>query len=164
MAQRGRILGYILSIVRDPHIAEDVFQDLAILVAQKSENLQDGDSFVGWLYRAARFKSLRACHDRHRFPEPLDEETLDLLDGEWEKHAEEEKNYETRQRLRHCVERLTERSRKLIRLRYGKNMSGKTLAAHMKRPVNTVYVALSRIHRSLRECMNKTPANTRVFT
>ena len=42
------LLGYVLSIVRDFHLAEDVFQDASLIVLRKGEQLQDERDFPAW--------------------------------------------------------------------------------------------------------------------
>ena len=48
-----------------------------------------------------------------------------------------------------------QRARKLVDLRYRQNVSGKEVARKLSLPVNTVYVAMSRIHRTLSECVRR---------
>ena len=157
LSQRGRLIGYITTIVRDHHLAEDVFQEVALLVIRKSDQLHDDDTFVGWLFRAARFEALNAARKRRRGPQLMDENILDLLDDHWLPQAHEDDGFERlTPALRACIEHLTERSRRLVNLRYGRGLSGKELAAKLQRPINTVYVALTRIHRTLLTCVTRT--------
>ena len=57
--------------------------------------------------------------------------------------------------LRICLEELTPRSQKIVRLRYGQGMKGAELAEVFQRPLNTIYVAVYRIHRALADCIRK---------
>ncbi len=57
--------------------------------------------------------------------------------------------------LQQCIGRLASRARQIIALRYQNKMSGDEVAARLKMKTPSVYVALGRIHRSLRDCMNR---------
>lgn len=55
--------------------------------------------------------------------------------------------------LKACLERLSPYSRRLIELRYAQGISGPQLAEAVGRKLNTIYVALTRTHRTLAECV-----------
>jgi RNA polymerase sigma-70 factor (ECF subfamily) len=55
--------------------------------------------------------------------------------------------------LAQCMKNLTPRNNELIRLRYGKALSGIEISRIMDRKVATIYQALARIHRKLRDCI-----------
>ncbi len=153
LQERAMLMGYILSIVRDHHQAEDVFQNVSLLVLKKSDLVEDAAAFPGWLRKAARFEALNAIRKEGRGPEPLDEVVLDSLEAHWK--AQDAATPVSVGVLRDCVQKLTPRARRLVELRYGENVSGLKLAEKFSQPLNTVYVALSRIHRALGECVRR---------
>ena len=153
LSSRGKAIGYISAIVGDPHLAEDVFQDVAVLTLRKADSIPSEEAFPGWLFKTARFQALNAFRKRKRMPQPLDDSVLDLLDREWIAGEGEPDNQAALDALRSCLERLTDRARRLVELRYGNEMSGQGLAESLGQPLNTVYVALSRIHRTLAKCV-----------
>jgi RNA polymerase sigma-70 factor (ECF subfamily) len=151
LGRRAMLIGYIKSIVRDPHLAEDVFQNVALLVVRKREAIPSAEAFPGWARRAARFEALAALRKRSRAPKPMGEEVLDVLDEQWS--ADETPDEERARALRGCLEKLSPKSRELVRARYAEGVDGKALAHRLGKPANTIYVALSRIHRKLAECV-----------
>jgi RNA polymerase sigma-70 factor, ECF subfamily len=153
LVHRAKLIGYIASIMCDPHLAEDVFQNVAVIALRKAETIADAGCFPGWLFKTARFEALNAMRKQRKQPQPLDEEVLDLLDSAWQIETADTDNELALNALRDCCSRLTARSRRLVELRYAENVSGKGLAESLGQPVNTVYVALSRIHKALRECV-----------
>jgi RNA polymerase sigma-70 factor (ECF subfamily) len=146
------LLGYIQAIVRDFHLAEDVFQDASLVIVKKGRELRDEREFCAWARKVARFEALNTLRKQNRTPDLLEPAMLDLVDPAWDK--DEEAGRATLA-LRDCLQRLPDRARRLIDLRYVAGLSGKALAARLNQPPNTVYVALSRIYRRLSSCVKK---------
>jgi RNA polymerase sigma-70 factor (ECF subfamily) len=152
LSHRAMLLGYITAIVRDPDLAEDVFQNVALVVLDKAGDV-DGDGFPAWARRVARLESLAALRKRRRAPELLDQSMLDLLEDHWS--AGDAAPAPARKALRECVEGLSPYARQLIRLRYAEGLSGQDVAERLNRSPNTVYVALSRTYRHLADCVER---------
>src|SRR5271157_5855723 len=147
LSQRAMLLGYIVSIVRDPDLAEDVFQNVAIVVLDKAGAVAKDEDFPVWARRVARFESLTALRQRKRAPELLDQSVLELLEDQWS--ATDATPAPARKALRECVEKLSPYARQLIRLRYVDELSALDVAERLNRSPNTIYVALSRTYRHL---------------
>jgi RNA polymerase sigma-70 factor (ECF subfamily) len=147
---RGMLLGYILSIVRDFHLAEDIFQDASIVILRKGLLLKDDNDFPPWARKVVRLEALNARRKREKGPETLEPGVLDLLDQDWSKNEGPEP---TMLALRECIEKLPPKARRLIELRYIEGIPGNALAERLNQPPNTVYVALSRIYQNLSVCV-----------
>jgi len=148
------VISYIRAIVRDYNLAEDVFQEVSILALAKRESIKDEEHFGGWIRRTARLESLAALRRQGGVPRPLSGETLDLLDKTWDERGPSDQANKI-EALRYCLEKLSPRSQWIIRLRYEQGMKGFELAEALQRPLNTIYVAVYRIHRALSECIRK---------
>lgn len=151
LAHRAMLIGYITAIVREPHLAEDVFQNVALVVLKKGQQLTDETGFPIWARKVARLEAWNAVRKQRRGPEVLDAAVLDQLEAHWD--ATDDGPSDRAEALRRCLQRLTPRARQLIELRYVKNMGGRELAERVGRPLNTVYVALSRTYRALASCI-----------
>jgi RNA polymerase sigma-70 factor, ECF subfamily len=151
---RGRLLGYIYSIVRDWNMADDIFQEVSILTLRKCDSIRDQQHFGGWVRSAARLEALNLLRRRSRSPRPMDDAVLDLLDGAWDA-ADHEMPSDQLELLRGCMEKLTDRARHLLHIRYTEGIKGEALAEVLGQPPNTVYVALSRIHQQLAKCVEQ---------
>jgi RNA polymerase sigma-70 factor, ECF subfamily len=149
LAERAMLLGYIASIVRDPHGVEDVFQDVALIVLKKRDELDDPSGFPAWARKVARLEALNAVRRRAKAPRPLDESVQDALDLRWNAGD----GGGSADALRTCLDRLSPRARLVVELRYRDDLSGQGLADRLAQPLNTVYVTLSRIHRALSDCL-----------
>lgn len=156
LSHRLGLLAYIEAIVRDTHLAEDVFQDVSSLAFQKREQIDDAVHLLKWLRRTARYRASYSMRQRHTQPMMFDDALLDEMDAQWIAAVGAAANETDRvEALRHCLGELTPNARKLIDLRYNENKSGQDLAEASGKQLNTVYVALTRIHRTLADCIRK---------
>jgi RNA polymerase sigma-70 factor (ECF subfamily) len=152
LAERGTLLGYIHSLVRDRHLAEDVFQSVMVAAISKRDEIRDREHLLGWLRTAARFEALSHIRTRAAQPAGLNESVLNLLETHWARHDAHPGSVKA-DALRRCVDLLTPNARNLLRLRYEEGVSGERLASTVGKSLNTVYVALTRIHRTLGDCV-----------
>jgi RNA polymerase sigma-70 factor (ECF subfamily) len=152
LLHRGMLLGYILAILHDAHLAEDVFQDASLVILKKGVDLKAEEDFPRWARKVVRLTAMNALRKQQRGPDLLEPTLLDSLEQEWEKDDGRDR---TTIALRECLEALPDKARRLVELRYVAGMSGNALAARLNQPPNTVYVALSRIYRNLSACVKK---------
>lgn len=152
MDERAQLAGYIRAIVGDPHCAEDVFQEVVLVVVKKGAAGVDDERFPAWVRTVARYESLTALR-RQRNHVPFDEGLLDALDARWTTAEMAEPSRPAVEALRVCLEDLSPASRRLVAARYERSRSGEEIAAELNRPVNSVYVAFYRIHKALAACI-----------
>jgi RNA polymerase sigma-70 factor (ECF subfamily) len=152
--ERVKLLAFVRAIVRDQHVAEDVFQNVSVAAIKKCAQIESHEHFVAWIRQAARYESLHELRRRDSAPVVLDINLLDLLEGSWAE-IEDQNAADQAEALRKCLSSLSPYARKLITLRYSNGKSGQKLADALGRNLNTVYVALSRTHRALAECIRR---------
>ena len=153
LANRAMLLGYINVITGDPTLTEDVFQEVSIVVMEKFPDVRDSDGFRPWSRTIARFQALKAVNKRRANPVILASEIIDRLDRAWDEHDREDPRASSVAALERCIARLTPRAQELVQLRYHEDLSGQQLAERLRKPLNTIYVAISRIHRTLADCV-----------
>lgn len=151
-ARRPQLLAYLRVMVRDRHLAEDLFQELAVLVVQKAAEIAEPAALPAWARTAARFTALKVLRTQRRRPQVFGGDVLDVLEAEWSA-IEAEQPEERIAALRDCVERLAPQSRRLLASRYDEGLSPEELAARIGKSANAVYVAFSRIHKALAACV-----------
>ena len=153
LAQEPLLLGFIRAIVGSRQSAEDIFQDLVVLVMRKHAEIPNADAVPGWSRRAARFLALKALEKRARERPTMDEELITLLEQTWSEDGGEAPVDPYLTALTACRDQLPAHARELLALRYEQGIPGEQIAERMGRPLNTVYDTLSRLHRTLEACI-----------
>jgi len=150
------LYGYIMSLTPIPHDADDILQEVNVVLWRKAAEYDSTRDFLPWACTIAYYEVLahrkRQQRDRHVF---LDEALLRELATEARQAAEQ---FESRlAALRKCMEKLPERSRQLLRDRYDDREE--SIAAESwksGRSAGAIYTALHRIRRVLLECIQQT--------
>jgi RNA polymerase sigma-70 factor, ECF subfamily len=151
LEERGLLLGYINVIVRDLHAAEDILQEaLVIALRQRFEHV---DHARAWIRVTARNLALNESRRKQRRAGMLSDEVLELLEPTWRAEGDGPSHGERLAALRSCCEQLSDAGKRLIDLRYHQNLDGEGIAEALGRPLNTVYVGLSRVYRRLAGCI-----------
>ena len=154
MRDRAKLFGYIWSIVRDEHVTEDILQDVSALAIAKREEIESDDHLLGWCRVTARNRCLLAMRDRRQKPASLDDGVLAKLEDQWAEYDPVESN-DVVDALRGCIDELTPHARKIITERYAAGLTGTELAARFNQKTKSLYVTISRIHRTLGDCIRR---------
>lgn len=82
-----RIYHFVHGMVRDPHLAQDVTQEVFEKLLVKNDLYRPGTNFRAWLFEVARNQALSALRSRQRLPRPISSlytndsgESADLLE------------------------------------------------------------------------------------
>jgi RNA polymerase sigma-70 factor (ECF subfamily) len=100
----------------------------------------------------ARDEAVTVLRRAGRQPMVFDGAVLDLLESDWQAQ-DVRQTQETVEALRRCIEQLTPNNQRILRLRYMQNLQGTQVASELGRKLDTVYKALTRIHKSLLDCI-----------
>ncbi len=153
MAHQGTLFGYLLAAVHDFQKAEDLLQQVSLVLWKKFPEYRPDLPWLPWAFGVARREV--AKHFRDRGPREA-ELTLDLLDRISATLAEESGTVTTRRRaLSACLERLPPRQRELVRLRYESGRSLDDLARMLNRTAAAVNMILVRIRRAILDCTRR---------
>jgi RNA polymerase sigma-70 factor (ECF subfamily) len=149
-----RIFGFILKLLPNFSLAEDIMQDTMMIMWRKFDDFEEGTCFAAWGMQIARYKVMEfhqqnKKHTIVRFnDEILTQITTDDSDsGSKNRYLEA---------LHGCVNKLKEQNRQIVMLRYSKEMSSKQISQQMGISSNVVYKSISKIHYLLQECVEKT--------
>lgn len=153
LAHRTMLKTYLLSIVHDHHLAEDALSETTVQVLQAWPRFDATRPFGPWARGIARRVALAILRQRRRGGTTLGPEVLESLGAAIEDLGDEVELEERRQRLRHCVEKLPERERDLVRLRYFESTGYEELTGRTGRTRAALYMAFRRIHRRLADCL-----------
>ena len=152
LKERVKLLAYLAMFIQDRHVAEDLFQDLSIQACQKADTINDTEHLMGWLRTGAKMLALNELRRQRNRKVVYSDNLVAKFDQAWSE-MEDEHAADTVDALRKCIDSLPEHSRSLLHLRYQQEMGGNAIAKHLNRSRNAVYIALSRIHKSLSQCI-----------
>jgi len=155
---RRVVLGYTVGIVGSPEMAEDVYQETAVVVCNKAHQFRPDGNLRAWILEIARRTALDMLR-KHSRNSVLSAEALDALAADEDAQAAAEAPFCKQRALDACMGQLSDKARTLLRRRYAEDTPCEAMAKKDKRPLNTIYVALSRIRTQLRECIERRMAS-----
>jgi RNA polymerase sigma-70 factor (ECF subfamily) len=147
------VRAYVAAAVRSVADRDDVLQQVALTVARRFEEFDEGRPFVAWALWLAksRIVDFYRAQDRQRLV--LADGLLDrIAETLVQRHADSSPR---REALEHCLEGLPVRSKSLVRLRYDDGLKIEQIAAAVRMTPGSVRVALFRIRESLAACIER---------
>jgi RNA polymerase sigma-70 factor (ECF subfamily) len=152
MQSRERISAAAWLVVKDAHVAEDIFQNTVLKAVTKDVSFQAEAALFSWAFITARRDSLNWFRKHGRELVGIDEDILTLIHQDWQNdHLNPKGNrFEV---LRDCMEELPKKSEKILRLRYFEGLSCGEIADSISITLDAVYKRISRIQNSLRKCV-----------
>jgi RNA polymerase sigma-70 factor (ECF subfamily) len=156
-----QLYGYLVSLVHDKHLAEDLLQDVFLIVTQKLRWLREPNAFQAWVYRIASREAFRGLRAKRSLavlhqPDPLLEAT--------EPEAPEERPPpEIIDRVPELLAQISPASRAVLSLHYLQEMTLQEVADVLEIPLGTTKARLAYGLRVLRTKLNQaaSPAPTK---
>ncbi len=146
----GLLGGFVASICGDLVLADDILQEVFLVVSTRADSFVIGSDFLAWARAIARLKTLEHLRTRRRERAVLSAEALAAV----ETALPDAESWQTqREALTRCLERLTPGQRRLADLAYVEGLAPQAIAARLARAANVVHVLLSQMRRALRECV-----------
>jgi RNA polymerase sigma-70 factor, ECF subfamily len=139
---------YIVSLVRDQHLAEDILQEVFIRVYRKLRWLREPEAFRAWTYQIASREAFRYLNRERRWSDQVrDEATLTTLPASDHEHEFPREMIES---LPQLVDSLSPASRAVVVLFYLHELSLIETAAVLDIPLGTAKSRLAYGLESLR--------------
>ena len=154
MRDGDKLRAYAWMILRDNHLVDDAIQELGLVALRNCGDIHDESHFGGWCRIATRNISHDLARAQKRQPLSLNESVLDSLDQQWEE-LDATPSPEVTDALHHCIARLSDYGRTLIELRYREGLPSAEVAKRLSRNASTIYVALTRTHKTLATCIRR---------
>lgn len=146
------LYGYILSLLPDRSLADDVLQETNLVIWRKSAEYDASRPFMAWACGIARFQVLAARRDAARDRCVFSPELVDLL------ATEDEPDLGSADALNHalrdCLDELPGEKRELILTRYHSGRSVQEMAERRSLTPGALSVQLHRIRQMLESCVN----------
>jgi len=153
-----RLYAYILTLLPNRADADDVLQEVSLVLWDKFDERHPPDDFAAWGCRIAYFKVLdfykKSQRSRVRFSQVMLERVAETA---VEQSAALQLD-ERRAALATCIEKLSPRDRDLLARRFAEGATTQSTAAAVGRSVDAVYKALAKIRQALFDCVTRTLA------
>ena len=158
MKARTRLSAAAWLVVRDTHSAEDIFQNVALKAMTREVTFESEAALLSWAFITARREGLDWLRRHQRETLSLDAEVLELLEHEWQSEAAHPAGAKV-DALQDCLAAAPESARHLLKLRYFDGYSCEEVAEQMGIGLNAIYKRVSRLHESLKDCIEGKLAN-----
>jgi RNA polymerase sigma-70 factor (ECF subfamily) len=151
------LYAYLVTLLGNAADAEEVYQEVCVVLWREYEKFDPDSHFRRWASVIARNRVMRFRTVNNRSARLLSDKAVELLA---EEAVEYSQIYEERRlALRGCLEKLPVTDRDLVTACYSDiHQSFREVAQELGRPVNTVYKAIQRVRRVLRDCVERTVA------
>ncbi len=138
------------SVCRDPHVREDVFQELTLVLWQEFSRYDSSRPFGAWARGVATRKLWHQWRAAKRFPLPCSPAAWEAITDAFDRS--ETSDVERRVALEECLDELPEKSRRALQLRYEQEWSVGEVARDFGVSVAAMYQTLSRVRQQLQRC------------
>jgi len=152
---RRAIYAFIYILVGNAADADDVFQEVCVVLWRRFDQFQPGTNFLAWAKQIARnlVMDLRKRRFRRRVT-GLDDKTADMLAARFERIQDQiDDRIEA---LKHCLTRLDTNERDLLKAAYERGEPVKRIAKKAEVSVQGIYKRLGNVHGSLLRCVERT--------
>lgn len=148
-----RLYNFLLILVHNQSDAEDLLQETAAIMWEQFDQFQEGTNFGAWAVSIARIKALEFLRQNKKSRMIFKETYYDLISNQAQQATE---NLADRiQMVKYCLEKLPEKDRKLLSMRYRKNITLKRISQITGRSSSGICQSFARIIAMLRSCMTK---------
>lgn len=152
-AHQVRIRAYILSLVANFDDADDLMQDISKTMWIQFGRFSEGTSFLAWGFQIAHYRILEYRRRSKKQIALIDDTLIDDLSQDARQHIGNSEYI--LQHLYGCIRRLNAADRKILRMKYERNLKTKEISLLIGQPIHTVYRAFSRIHEILLSCIKR---------
>ena len=149
---RHRIFGYIYSLTGNRANSEDLLQEALITMWEKFDTFDQETNFIAWAFKIAYFKTKNFQRKSYNSKVIFDEDVMEAVAAQLVEAAPKlDQRYEV---LQTCLQKLSERDREFILVRYQPGARVEAVAEQAGRKIQAAYKALSRIRQRLFDCVS----------
>ena len=154
MRHQRMLREFILSLVPDSNDADDILQEVSVVVLTRSEPPQDLSKFPAWCRGVARNVLLHHWRERRKTMTPPSAKFMESVELAYqEADGGEEELSLRRKALEECLKQLPESSRTLLEMRYVRQAPSDEVARTLGRSSAGVRMALMRVRQALSACI-----------
>lgn len=154
LEHRSMLFAFVLSIARDFDRAEDVFQDVSVVVCERYAQFVPGTDFGAWVREIARRRIWSRSRSEGKLPLALPAESLDHVEAAFVRLQPGEPEMRMKA-LRACLGGVAASVRRLLALRYAQGLGLERIAREEHRKPDGIRKALYRTRQTLRACIER---------
>ena len=153
----AKLFGVLLRILKQQSLAEDVIQEVYLLIWEKAASYKvENGRVMSWMIAIARNKAIDTLRrsDEKMFAVKGSEFEASFVLDEMAQH-QQTGQIENRMMLEHCLDEIEETSKESVLLAYHFGFSRDELAKHYDVPTNTIKTRLRRALARLKDCLER---------
>jgi RNA polymerase sigma-70 factor (ECF subfamily) len=147
------ITAFIRMLIPDYQQADEVLQRVAVTLVRKFDQFDQSRSFGAWAVGVAKYEVLYYRRERATDKHLFGDEIVEQIASRYEELTDEVDPL--REALRHCLDELKGRSKRVIELRYRGGMKSSVIAQEMALSAGAVRMLLCRVRETLRRCIER---------
>ena len=152
-----QIYATILGQIPNINDADDIFQETMAVCWRKFDQFEPGTHFIRWANTIAKYVILD--FRRRKASKGMVLLADDILDALTERcHHVQDHLGDRLEALQGCVQKLDDRARRLVRLKYEQDESVENIALEYNLSARRIYQTLSQINGTLLRCIRRTLA------
>jgi RNA polymerase sigma-70 factor (ECF subfamily) len=151
LTHQAGIRAFVRPLVPDAHAADDIFQEIALVLWENFDRYEQDRPFLPWARGIAWNKVLKARAQANRLPSPFSPEILEHLVTLMD--AQDDRASDAQSALEQCLKQLPDSSRSMLTQRYAHELSLERIAEKLGKSPAAIHMTLSRLRKRLRECI-----------
>ena len=149
------LFGFIYSLVQHHADAEDVYQQVTMILWEKFGTFELGTNFAAWSTVVAHNVARDFVRSRRRVAITFSDEVLDAIAAAYSAKRCWNSN-DASDALASCLKKLSEKDRRLVDRCYSPNRDLEAIAKEESRTIGAIYQAICRIRKNLYACVQRT--------
>ncbi len=156
LRHRKMLADYVRCIAPTLPEAEDIFQEVGLLVLNHKTGPLDLPTAGAWLRGVARNVVLQHLRAQGRQRHLSSEEILDLVDRTWEEEdAEADIWNDRRAALTACLQQLGSSDQQILKERYADGAASDAIAERLRRSPEAMRMKIMRLRQALSRCISR---------
>jgi len=144
---------FVRSFIRDSAEAEDILQEVALVIVDRYSSYDSTQPFLGWALGIARRVVWTHLRKRYRDRDLMLDDAITHVSGAFE--TLDSQVQDMKDALAHCMGKVDGEGRQALLLRYEEGLELKQIAHRLGKSVTAAGVLLYRVRSALRECIDR---------
>ena len=153
MSNRHDIQAFIIGMVRQPTVAEDIFQEVSLILWDKFDSFDGSKSFKAWARGIAGNKVLQYWQKQKKSAVVYSPEFMNNVLAAYERT--ESNTGQMIDALQKCKQKLPEKQSSLLKYKYEQRYKLNQIADVIGKSIAATQKSLSRLRFALQDCIKK---------